>query len=471
MEGTVKEMQMKRCLECRIGIYVLEKYADIFKIMDNEMQMRQKLKMVDDKYAFRESKERLEELSHTFGLEGTDEDKYREIQALRKKTAENDALIFDKIIDAPGRGAVEKLSKLFRLEGTDVQRYQILKKVTDADFDGEENMCLTSLHPIIRTAESMHGGTKALAKLDDKKEILKSMHEANNRSAEGYDAKKGRTALKNFKEKKAEDLEEGDREGIMYIFGTFLSSAEPVHKFERPGQCAGSVFFQIVEENAEGIKAESDAFYSRVDRLGRMPQKIMYAYMQNAPKYFGCSLNRVMLDQNMTETDVVNVIGSPDETGIRASTVQALGKTAFPQRHEEGRISLISRALLVSEDVLYKGAGKRYGNWMEWLDMDGWEMEKCEREKIKKFFGKKGKKELEKAIGKNLGRYVHMDDDSFRKFMEENPESFHEEEYYLYEDYECFAFLLNKPEAYALLEALENLEESEPADENAENAD
>ena len=78
------------------------------------------------------------------------------------------------------------------------------------------------------------------------------------------------------------------------------------------------------------------------------------------------------------------------------------------------------------------------------------------------------KKELKNCLndleGTDVQRY---------QIVEENAEgikaeSFHEEEYYLYEDYECFAFLLNKTEAYALLEALENLEESEPADGNAD---
>lgn len=463
-EKTMKEMQIEMCLNCRVGAEVLSRYGDICRIMEKEEEITEELKRTDNKFAFWETRERINDLYenlYSSAIETDIEKKYKALQKVKK----DKGLMFEKIADESDRRAVEEISGLLHLEGTVFQKYQLLKKASENSHDGEGNACLAKLQPILCAARSIYDKRRRTQFSADKKTVLFFMHELNKESAENYDRKMGALAIKLFSRKVLDKDVEDLQKGIWHIFKSFIGQEVRDYKIEGNRQCGGALFLDRVAQIHEGNKPTTDQFYRRVGALCSGSQKIMMDYMQNAPKKFGGSLERVMEMQGMGGTDVAAIIDKKKLPG----GIMALQNTKEPTHTVLTEdIPSICRALLVSEDVLYKGAGKIYGRWMNLLDDEGQRAVKEKAEEMNIPTGGKTKRDLTKFIRTKIRDIIEMKDEDFQKLMEDNPDLFEEREIYLYEDWECFDFLLHQKEAYVLLQALEKSDRQKRKSETAD---
>lgn len=127
--------------------------------------------------------------------------------------------------------------------------------------------------------------------------------------------------------------------------------------------CANE-FMRLIEKIPAQIDlSESEKFAVRVEQLKTDAKEIMVEYLKNANKKFGMNLKIIMEQKNIKEQFLSRI------TEIPISSIQHLQKDETTAPTKEILFKL-SRALLVSEDVLCKGIGKEYGDWKALTDED-----------------------------------------------------------------------------------------------------
>lgn len=139
------------------------------------------------------------------------------------------------------------------------------------------------------------------------------------------------------------------------------------------GMCFSSVMDDVVSRAKEVA-----AIIKRIDELPEEKKNIMYTFMDELPKDFGYNLSYIMGEQDITEQTLLNLVNPPKKKDsettdteitdkVKISTIQSLKTVKRPEIDKE-IIAIISRALLVDEQVLYKGHGKSYGSWNGYLE-------------------------------------------------------------------------------------------------------
>ena len=107
----------------------------------------------------------------------------------------------------------------------------------------------------------------------------------------------------------------------------------------------------------------------------------------------------VMEKKQMSISDLRDLVAKSSEKKIGISGIQSLMQCNTPKKHQD-LIPYISRALLIEEDVLYKGYGASYGTWSYCLSTDF--LEKSLDDETKKKRNKKRNKDNKDKKNKNV---------------------------------------------------------------------
>lgn len=333
-----------------------------------------------------------------------------------------------------------------------------LNKAPSGQYENEEeSVCMASLRnvmnclePIYTDVEELYSMVPARAKI-----VFAKMNSINAQAYAGYRDGIDNDVIKKLNNKKYAEKNMGHIHKTLKKVYERYSSEENPYKFEnKAGRCEPQIFLDITNKDSfkadslrRGIKQrEKNIFFARADKLCSQSKHIIEEYIMYAPKEFGCTLGAVMQEQKMTEQNLSNF------TGIKANAVQSLLQSKKPQRPQED-ISLIARALLVSEDVLYCGTGKIYGNWMDF------ESKETVDGIIEKTGTLKNKNGAKSWIRESINNIIRKEPDEFQQLMKDNPDSFIETDYAAYPDVEdAYYALLNPREAETLLDVLEKME-------------
>lgn len=419
MKNNILARRIKNCLSCQIGHEVIRNYRWVYVA-------------IEEKNNCEEGEAR---------------------KAIEKRNLEKEKI----------REAIETLADLLELEGTLEDKFHTLERLRSEkkndNFDGmEDNQCLADLQIILRATIGLFSKEKD-ARLDKRKhyeDVLSWMHEANEKFASSdnwkYNSKAMQRALKLLPKNEGEYDEEKMEKAIGYIFAAYCDKIDSKDLNDK-GECftfGREQFLQAVKNEVAKQKEinskqkEVNDFFKRVDALCEDSKQIFLDYLQYAPKRFGHNLQCVMDRQKMTHQDIAQLMGQS------ASAIQSLASCDTPERGPE-YIARLCKVLLVSQDVLYRGKGKRHGNWMDLLDEEGQEIL---QNKAQEFAGKKNK--MKKYTRDGIKGLIDSPDEEFYQLIIPKIFSYGPEEYQTYEDEkECFASLLNKEDALALLEVLE----------------
>lgn len=463
---SIEEQEIVSCLDCWKGVQVIRNYAGIFQIVQKEYEIRSLLRRVNRKYeSNKDAEDAIRKAAVEFGLEGDFEEKYEKLKILKTVAGKGD--VFKKITDRQGREKVEMLSELLGLEGEMAERYDIIKrlsshKVKDC-FDMEKfDKCLVCLQKIIAPISEFYAGENGALDVKHAKQkfIFSEMNNINKRY--GYTSEKGEKALRLYSDRK--NMKDDAPKGFLDIFNIFCSG----YNRERFGigrgrVCEAVTFLRTIADIDPEEYAERDGFYKRVDTLSDGLGKIMEGFLRNAPKKVGNTLRVTMEKVGMRQADLYNVLKDctvfeekyryieNKEGNIRRDLKHCTEPDMPEKEMREKILPLICRALLISEDVLYKGQGKKYVAWSDLLDDEGLEVigEKTEE---------KGKKNRKMIVHRGIADIVKMEEGKLLELLRECPVLFQEEDFNAYEYHECFDNLLHKEEAFALLEVLERME-------------
>lgn len=147
------------------------------------------------------------------------------------------------------------------------------------------------------------------------------------------------------------------------IVTTYLNEKNiPHYTIKKQGECFDKLFRPIIQNLQEKSK-EYTSLQRGIDRLNKEYQGIIRDFIKKSPKMFGVNLCYVMRYKDISEQDINNFTDGK----LKASTIQSLKECKIPGISDE-QMKLLCRALLVSEDVLYKGHGTSYGNWKTFLE-------------------------------------------------------------------------------------------------------
>ena len=276
---------------------------------------------------------------------------------------------------------------------------------------------------------------------------FKSFFESNRRKVL---AKKGNTTV----EKKLSKDDLYSEIGFIFenIYDEYINSYKSVEDLKgrenmfSHRKCINNIYASLTRS----VEEEISKFRAKASKLGMVERKIFNDYLREAPKHFGNSLKLIMEQQEVSEHDIFSM------TKIGCSKVQSLMICKNP----DSEIKLLCRALQVSEDVLFKGYGKRYGPYkFKWLlDEQGIKEILSDKESLfdkEVKSNKLNKNSVKKIVREELSDIISSDEE-YRKMMASVPEFSEEEEIFLYDSpEEEFENLLNPQEAMVLLEALE----------------
>lgn len=408
-ELSLEEKQIKECLHCKTCISVVADYSNIVDII------------------------RKEEL---------------------KNDESNEQFILNDFINEDDYEMIEDISELLKIEGTVEEKYSALKQLSaKGSYEGME-FCLGNLKQIIYELYPFYTENEIEMEMfsSQKRYILNIMNESNKNHVKGYDMDRGDNAIEKFKRN---HKEENLHEDLKYIFDKFIfphnQTDRDYERFDCPD--AREYFNAVMREEAERNSKiiEIKKFFERIEKLDNSSQKIILEYIHNAPKELGKCLAPIMRKQKMSENDLKNLT----EFGI--SSLQGFKKNRA-SRMEQKDFSRLCRALLVSEDVLQKGKGKIYGNWMKLLDKEGIEAIQKTAIENKMFLRDVGGiNKSKKFVREKIKDIIEMEDNEYNELIQNNPALFEVEEYSL-GDFELYDALLNKDEAHVLLDVLEKLE-------------
>lgn len=404
----LKKRQIKKCLNCKIGTEVISDYGYIYDLKQKE-NLTGKFSPEDDE------SEIINNLSNSLNLNGTIKEKYK----LLKKLSENSCFSND-----------------------------------------EPNICLENLQHIISSIYDIYDTeeTDLTSKSSLFYYILEIMNEINKSNKQ--ESKKGERAFKYKNSKKK--LEDEDTykkiicDGLHDIMEKYSPSHKQTYEINHQGECFGKLFSEDVQKHYLGVKAKDKAnfdkkeVFQRINNLCDKAQKIILCFIRNAPKRFGYNLQMVMDTQHMTEQDI-SVL-----TGIGVSAIQSWEIADTPQKNPKN-ITLLCRALLVSEDVLFKGQGKIYGNWKELFEGDTFkEIQNAISDSKKK---KSGKNEAKTFIRNNIKKCINLGNEEFQYLISSTPDLFCEKDFSIFANEEaCYEYLIHKEEVHILLEILEETE-------------
>ncbi len=194
----------------------------------------------------------------------------------------------------------------------------------------------------------------------------------------------------------------------------YCSSAYDEYKMLR--DCQSEKFLDYISS------LNSSLDYKRIYNLKDEYIKIIENYIIKTPKIFGYNFSRIMEIQGLTENDIAKLFWDKDTNKI--SKIQKLCECKEPNLQED-ELKLLSRILLVSEDVLYCGTGKIYGNWKLAL-------EQGKNKEFQDNYQTKTSRDTTEAIRDKIKEYISLEDKNFEDMIKEN-EFFYEENICLYE--------------------------------------
>lgn len=209
-------------------------------------------------------------------------------------------------------------------------------------------------------------------------------------------------------------------------------------------QCFDNLYHEYKKKNE--IKEESTKFISRLNNLNSMYKSIMNTYLMNAPKKMGDILSFLMNLKNIKSNDIdILLFKGDNKVGkSKISSIQSLMKVDAPTDRNCIDFTKLCRILLVSEDVLKTGVGKSYGKWVTTEQMKAYskDMKLPQTSTINEFRN-------------SIIEIINYSEDKFQDFIKQYPEYFETKDFSL-EPEMLFLTLLNKKEAYVLLDILEN---------------
>ncbi len=352
---------------------------------------------------------------------------------------------------------IKKLSSYLNIKSTTKKQFIALRKICEHNsLKNSNNICLYYMNTIMFAINWFYEDNKSSNHtwaIDNKKHLIPVFTIMNdvNKNIQHYDYSRGKTAISNLKKISIKNSEEEEEEELFdelkYIFDAFTNEKEENYTYLKKGDCYMDLFNYNVglmthsynEENE--YNATLNELYNRIDKLSNKSQEIIKEYIKYAPKKFGYNLQAVMKHQNMTENDLKVL------TGIEISAIQALTKADVPQRNQKD-IENLCRALLVSKEVLYNGIGKIYGNWKLLLDNDGIQT-------IASLIDGRNKTSTKEFVRTNIRDIISLPEAEFIKLIHSTPDLFCESSFNIEN---AFTNLLNKKEAYTLLEVLEKVE-------------
>lgn len=409
-ELSLEDEQLKKCLQCETCVSVVANYSNIANIIIKEEEL--------------------------------------------KESESNKEIVFNDFTDEDDCEMIEYISKQLEIEGTAEEKYSALKQLSaKGSFEGTD-FCLGNLKQIISAIYPFYTKSEIEMQMfsNKKRYILSIMNASNKKYVKGYDIDRGNNAIAKFRK---DHDEENLHEELQYIFDKFIYPHKQTNRNYERFECpeAREYFNAIICEEAERYSKniEIKKFFERIEKLNNSSQKIILEYIHNAPKELGKCLAPIMKKQKMSENDLKHLT----EFGI--SSLQGFKKNKA-SRIEPKDFSRLCRALLVSEDVLQKGKGKIYGNWMNLLDKEGIEaIQKTARENKMFLREVSGINKSKKFVREKIKDIIEMEDNEYKELIQNNPALFEAEDYSL-GDFELYDALLNKDEAYVLLDVLEKLE-------------
>lgn len=473
---SIEEQEIVSCLNCWKGVQVMRDYGAICELAQRDKQIMDMLNVRKSKF---DVEGYIEELSKFFGIGGSVEEKHKKLEPFIKgrKTWEVRKEVICRLLkEEQGGETVEELSGLLGIRGSVEEKYEVLRGLSSmgeygntdfraGDFVEEKSaICLANLPSILMEIKEFYVENEIEMETkrynSHKRRILSLMHEINKKYANKseYETEMCERSLELFWKRIGQDEVEKRaefREGLLHIFQTFCYSCDRREFDIKEGRmCEAETFLRVMGESGleDGIK-ERGEFNRRLALLSDRSKEIMAGYVQNAPKKFGSTLRTVMSELGIDKDEMAQII-NPHIKGkdIRGKTIKGYMDADMPTGQTwEDVVPSLCRALLISEDVLYKGHGKSYGSWKWFQDDEG-------LEEIGRLTGIKDDKERKNLLNKIISNIVGMEEGEFRELAREYADMFREEDYYAYSDRECFGNLLHKEDAFALLEVLERME-------------
>lgn len=368
---------------------------------------------------------------------------------------------------------IEELSELFMLDGTNKENFKLLKRLSSNNtFEDGTDMCLRNLQKIVHSLRNIYRSENdedIVEMHTNLPRILSEMNLSNEKSIKEYDAKHYEEILKLFRKKESRENNTSEIAiGIKHIFTKFCYPHQQKYIIDGKNKCYLLQITQLKEEikSEETSRAEIDSYFNRVNKLCSESQAILLQYIKFAPKKFGDNFQYVMKKQNMTHQDIAILLD------LRTSDIQSLETCDNPMRPKED-IKLLCRTLLISEEVLYIGTGKKYGNWKTLLNKEGIkvvkelrrqeklkELEELEElDKLKELEELKKIKSTKDFIRYEIKKLIQLPDEEFEKILNMYTDLFNKEDFNVYSTkQDSFHALLHKEEAYTLLEVLEKAE-------------
>ena len=355
-----------------------------------------------------------------------------------------------------------KLAEKLNIRGTFQQKCSGLKNLSNYEETDDElpykETCdgyrilpyiLTFLSPFMSHSLSDVPDKKPYAKI-----IYSKLYDLNMHFAENYDGDPVEKILQNLYNKNY--IDKNNKRIKEVLIDMYLSYLD-IEKLEDKPYCnyKGNAFLSAVKEdfqNRQKCQNDFDVLSAKVAGLSVLFQTIVWDFIKYAPKRFGNILSMVMNLQEMNETDIARLLD------IKPNRVQAFQKNIEPPKDKD-TILLLSRTLLVSEDVLSCGYGHRYGNWNSLF----------RKEEIEDFI-EKGKElkltnaiEVKNWLRRNIHKFTEMKQGEFEKFVEENsPKFFCTEEINIFKDIKsAYEELLDKKAVYTLLDVLIRLDKGQ----------
>lgn len=447
--------KIKLCLSCVKGHKVIRDYHEIYRmcheknISAQNIDMADKIKKVLECGDICEGKKILTQLRINY--KRNDEikeliDDARE-ELVSKKNQDISKRLLKYNFEESDKVAVEDLADVLGIEGSLLDKYEKLVRLSHgAPFEENDTECLKNLYIIIHAISTLYDEEKdeMINKHQNEVFVLKAMNERNKELGNIYKKKKVDNLTSNWERIDGEEKKKM-RATIRDIFNQYCFNDFSQYKVDETRECGRQIFKLYVDNIDSVFLTKKNEITKRIEMLPETSQKIVCDYLKHAPKKFGVNLQRIMSDQQMTERFISNIIE------MRSSTVQYL-KECDIFKLEEKYLKQLCILLLVSEDVLKTGIGKRYGNWRDFLD------EECIKglQESNDLTDVNTKREAEGFVKEQIREIVKMDDAEFDEFLEKNSEYLYEEDYALYEStWEWFNALLHQDEFYTLLEVLE----------------
>ena len=450
-------------------------YGEICELAERDKEIMDMLNARKSKFGVEGN---IGELSKFFGIEGSFEEKNKKLEPFikgRNTWEVRKAVICRLLKEEQGSGIVEELSGLLGIRGSVEEKYEVLRGLSSmgeygntdfraGDFVEEKSViCLTNLPSILMEIKEFYVENEIEMETkrynSHKRHILSAMHEINKKCVDKseYETEMCERSLKLFWKRIGQDDVEKMmefREGLLHIFQTFCyGCGRKEFGIKKGRRCEAETFLRVMRDSGLGDGVEERGeFYRRLALLSGRSKEIMAGYVQNAPKKFGSTLRTVMNEQGIDKDEMARII-NPYVKGknIGGKDIAGYMNADMPKAQTwESVVPSLCKALLISEDVLYKGHGKSYGSWGGFQDDEG-------LEEIGRVTGIKDDKGRKNLLDKIISNIVGMEEGKFRELAREYADIFREEDYYAYSDRECFDNLLHKEDAFALLEVLERM--------------